>query len=125
MLSITDHLKELKVGQTHAELDECDSKKNKNHTSGLHHSHHRSTLSLSKICYSQHKVYTPKLKKNTAKLSHILCLSVCGPMSQTRCQFVFLISMFSAVLTDGETLGWLSSKRCNKQNLGSLKQHLH
>lgn len=41
---------------------------------------------------------------------HISCWSVCGPVSQTCCQFVVLISMFSAALTDGETLRWFPSK---------------
>lgn len=50
------------------------------------------------------------MKKNAAKNFHISCLSVSGPMSQICCQFVVLISMFSAVLTHGETLGWLPSK---------------
>lgn len=37
-------------------------------------------------------------------------LSVCRPRSLTCCQFVVLINMLSAVLTDGEALGWFPSK---------------
>lgn len=51
-----------------------------------------------------------KIKINAAKLFHISCLFISGPGSQICCQFVVLISMFSAVLTHGEILGWLPSK---------------
>lgn len=50
------------------------------------------------------------IKKTTAELFHISSSSVSGPGSRICCQLVLLISMFSAVLTDGETPGRLPSK---------------
>lgn len=88
-------------------------KHNKNNTSSLHPFQQLNPFALSmKYClqyevnmHTHRHTHTQK-----AKIFSIFCLSVSGPGRQICCQFVLLISMFSAVLTDGETLGWLPWK---------------
>lgn len=63
-----------------------------------------------KMLFTVWGVHTERKTKTQPSFFLVSCLSAFGPGSQTRCQFLVLISMFSAVLTDGETPGWLPSK---------------
>lgn len=80
---------------------------NKNNISGFAS---RSTVCEEKMLFTVWGVHTEIKTKTQPSFFLVSCLSAFGPGSQTRCQFLVLISMFSAVLTDGETPGWPPSK---------------